>query len=90
MKKFRKKYCYQSETIDGEVFLIDMEAGKYFAMNQTASFIWMLLEMPMSADEIIQQLINRYEVDESKCIDSINHLLEKMCRMKMIVNQDDL
>lgn len=85
MKKFKKKQALHAEWIDGEVFIMDTEAGKYYAMNRAASFVWMQLDVPMSFKELKKLVMRRYDVDERRCNDSIAQLLERMCRMKMIV-----
>jgi hypothetical protein len=85
MKKFKKKQSLHAEWIDGEVFIMDTEAGKYYAMNRAASFVWMQLDNPKSLIELKNLVMRKYDVDESRCNESITELLERMCKMKMIV-----
>ncbi len=85
MKKFKKKQTIHAEWIDGEVFIMDTEAGKYYAMNRAASFVWMQLDVPMSSKELADRVMSSYDVEKGRCNDSIAKLLERMCSMKMIV-----
>ena len=85
MKKFKKKQTLHAEWIDGEVFIMDAEAGKYYAMNRAASFVWMQLDVPMSSKELADRVMDSDVVEKDRCNDSIAKLLERMCSMKMIV-----
>jgi hypothetical protein len=79
-KYIQNKKVIQSK-IGEEVVMLDMDSGFYFGLNSVASIIWSKLEIPISFEEIIDQLMNEYNIDRQTCeIDTKafwNQLLEK-------------
>ena len=43
-KFFQKNDSAVSSLIDNEVYILDMRSNKYLKLNETASFIWKILE----------------------------------------------
>lgn len=50
--------------VDGELFITNASSGRYHCLNQTGAFIWKLLDQPQTVDEIVQTLLNHFEVDQ--------------------------
>jgi hypothetical protein len=78
------KTIFQS-TIGDEVVMLDSESGFYFGLNSVASFIWNLLQQPISLDEMVQALMEEYTVDPVVCAEDTRVLLEQMLEKKIIV-----
>lgn len=85
MKKFTRNNAFHGEGIANELFLIDVQGGKYFALNQTATHVWSILHHPMSFDEIMEQMMCKYDIGFASCMSSLATLLQRMCQLKMIV-----
>ncbi len=83
-----KKYIRNNDTISGrlhdEIVMMDIEKGKYFSMNPIATHIWDLLEKPMNADDICNQLMEEYEVDISTCQKEVNQFIDEMMQLNLI------
>jgi len=64
--------------------MMDMEQGKYFSLNSTATAIWELLDKPLSAEELCDRLAEEYEVEKEKCIEDVNAILTEMKALGLI------
>ena len=82
------KYIRKKDSIDGrlhdELIMMDIDQGKYFALNPVATRIWDLLENPASLDEICTILMNEYEVDATQCHEEVQTHMEEMVNMKLV------
>lgn len=82
------KYVRNSKTISGrlheEMVMMDIEQGKYFSLNQTATVIWELLEKPMTVEEMCNTLIVDYDVEASRCKIEVKEYLDEMLSLGLI------
>jgi len=63
--------------IDDEVVMLSYNQGEYFALNDTASRIWTIIESPIVISKIVSQLVSEYSVSESDCYeDTFSCLLD--------------
>jgi hypothetical protein len=83
-----KKYIRNNETISGrlhdEVVMMDINKGKYFAMNPVATHIWDLLEEPASIEELCAKLVQEYDIDEATCTKEVSHFIKEMTSLSLI------
>lgn len=49
--------------VDGEIVLIDIDAGKYFGMDAVGSEIWRRLESPVRVDALCAALVAHFDGD---------------------------
>jgi hypothetical protein len=82
------KYIRNSKTISGrlhdEMVMMDMEQGKYFSLNQTATAIWELLEDPLTMEELCDRLTEEYEVDMERCLEEVKEYIDEMTKLGLI------
>ncbi len=53
--------------LDGEKVMIDFSSGKYFLLKGAANEIWDYIQSPVPISDILQQLMNTYDVAEDTC-----------------------
>lgn len=70
--------------LDGEKVMMNLELGKYFALNPVGSRIWELMDSEISIQEIINTLLSEYKVDEQVCEKSVLEFLEKLKNANLI------
>jgi 5'(3')-deoxyribonucleotidase len=67
--------------LDGEIGMINIETGKYYSLDLVSSSIWHLIDQPISVKQIIEKLMEEYEVDEITCsqqtLDFLTNLHDK-------------
>jgi hypothetical protein len=54
--------------IDDEVVMLSLKNGEYYALNSVASRIWEIIEERKTVNEILQILMEEFEVDETTCL----------------------
>jgi len=69
------------DDMDGELVMMDIERGSYFALNKTATHIWTLLEQPVVIKDLCDQLTSEFNVPAEQCnkdvIDFLKNLLKR-------------
>jgi hypothetical protein len=61
-----------------DTFMMSVESGLYFALNETASRVWQILEQPRTADEIVAALVAEFRVDPARCREEIGPFLAQL------------
>ncbi len=70
--------------IDGDKVMMDLEKGQYFALNSVASRIWEELEKPVKINDIIETLLNEYEVDRETCEQNVLEFIKGLDNAQLI------
>ena len=55
-------------------------------MNQVSAFVWEKLQNPVSCDDLLQYVLNEYEIDEVTASADLDELLEKLQNAGVIEN----
>jgi hypothetical protein len=68
-QRFQKEPSIVSQEIAGEVILVPVrqsvgELDSIFTLNETAAYAWSLIDGQRTLDEIHQQILAEYDVDE--------------------------
>lgn len=70
-----------STDVDGEKVMMNIENGEYFGLDSVGSRIWELIENPIRVEELVNLLIEEFEVSKEQCksdtLEFLNELLEK-------------
>ena len=78
-----------SSKIDEEVILMSFEADSYFGIDPVGSRVWELLsKQPASILELVQILVEEYEVDEETCRMDVQAFVDDMFARKLIEKAD--
>jgi len=87
------RYIRNSKTISGrlldEMVMMDLDQGKYFSLNQSATAIWELLEKPLSQDELCAMLMEDYDVEKAQCSKEVREHLDEMINLGLVLNVTD-
>lgn len=80
MIHINSKVC-QSKEIDatdlnGEKVMMNLDKGKYFALNPVGSRIWDIINKEINVNEIVNILLNEYVIDRETCEKSVVNYLE--------------
>lgn len=84
MKKLVKNNLLDEVKIHDEIFMVDLNADKYYALNATAAYVWGMLNVPIHVEELKQKIIQRYDVDEHTVIHALDNLMQEMIKRKLI------
>lgn len=88
--KYQANANYIKRTIAGEHMLIPTgEATQEFngmvSMNETGAFIWDCLKEPKTVEELVQMLLQEYELEETMALEDILAYLEGGLIRHMII-----
>ncbi|WP_294155370.1 lasso peptide biosynthesis PqqD family chaperone [uncultured Clostridium sp.] len=64
--------------IDGEKVMMNIERGQYYSMNEPAGVIWDMAEKEIAVEDIVNKLLEEYEVEKDICISSTLSFLERL------------
>ena len=77
-KKLVLKKQIEVTDLAGEKVMIDFESGKYFLVKGVGNDIWDFLQNETTASEIIEKLLEAYDVSAEECETQVIGFLEKM------------
>jgi hypothetical protein len=69
---------------DGEGVLVDLNAKRYYTLNETATFVWRGLEKKLSPAEIARELADYYDVTPERAASSVERLLGELATRKLV------
>jgi hypothetical protein len=78
-----------SSDLDGETVLLSIETGKYYNMDPIGSRIWKLIEEPRSVSQLINILLNEFEVEKKQCEQEVLTFLNKLAGDHLIQVLED-
>ncbi|MEM7760475.1 MAG: PqqD family peptide modification chaperone [Cyanobacteria bacterium P01_A01_bin.40] len=67
-----------SETIDGEVVIVNLVKGDYYSLFKTAADIWSLIEQGTTRSNIINNLHHNYDCSAIDVADAVEGFLAKI------------
>jgi PqqD family protein of HPr-rel-A system len=86
------KYIRNNKTISGrlhdEMVMMDIDQGKYFSLNQSATAIWELLENPITSAELCRKLMEEYDVDPEQCKKEVQDHLNEMEKLGLVLRNE--
>ena len=53
--------------IDDELLILDSRTGEYFKIDPVGLSIWKLLKEPIEVQQLLDQLVEDFEVEEAQC-----------------------
>jgi hypothetical protein len=62
--------------LGGEVVILGFKNGFYYGLNKSATRIWQLLQEPTTVGEVLEILMEEYEVERDRCKDDLLELLD--------------
>ena len=63
---------------NNEKVMMDLEQGKYFALNDVGGRIWELADENNKVQDIIDILLTEYEIDEETCKNEVIRYIEEL------------
>lgn len=64
--------------LSGEKVMIDFDSGKYFMIKGVGNDIWDMIQEEITVGEIIERLLQEYEVSEDECEQSVLEFLNNL------------
>lgn len=74
--------------INGEVVMMSLEQGCYFGLDEVGTRIWSLLEQPKAVTDILEVLLEEYEIDSKTCEVGLCGFLGQLLDKGLIIKQN--
>lgn len=58
-----------------EVIVLNLDNGEYFELSDVGARIWQLIQQPVRVADILQRLLEEYEVQEQECSSDLLEIL---------------
>jgi hypothetical protein len=82
----RRTDDHVSAPLDEWLVMMDIDAGKYYMLDEIASFVWTRLAAPTRVADLVAELCSHYDVTPSRCEADILPFLTQL-REKGLVQQ---
>jgi len=73
-----------AQELDGETVLLDLASESFFGLDEVSTRVWQLLRDGAGRAEIIDRLLEEYEVDREVLERDIEDLLERLAEAGLI------
>ena len=70
--------------IDGETVMMSIENGEYYGLDDIGSRIWKLIEKPVKVSDLIDTLLERFDVDRETCEKDVLKFLNELNEDKIL------
>jgi hypothetical protein len=72
----------------GEAAILNLKSGVYFGLNPIGARIWELIQEPKGAKEIVEALLQEYDVERERCEADVMQLLQDLSEHGLIEVKD--
>jgi hypothetical protein len=73
------------QEIEGETVLLDVEAERYYALDEVGSRCWELLAEHGDLEKVVASMLDEFDVDEATLRSDLEALLEQLSAAGLVV-----
>lgn len=70
--------------LEGETAMLNMEDGVYYGLNNVGASVWNHIQKVRSVQEVVDKILEEYEVKPDQCQEDIVQLLEELLEKGLI------
>jgi len=70
--------------IDGETVMMSIQNGEYYGLDDIGSRIWELIEKPVKVSDLIDTLLEKFDVDRETCERDVLKFLNELNEDKIL------
>lgn len=74
--------------LNDDFVMMDIEKGKYYAINSSAGAIWEKIKNPISVSSLINDLITEFQIDKDICYEDTIKFLNQLNDSKLICTEN--
>lgn len=83
-KCYRRRPDVRIEEVAGETLVLDDEGGQVHQLNPSASFIWKRCDGTTSAKQIIELLVEAFDVERNIAHRDVLDTLDRLCEVNLL------
>jgi hypothetical protein len=65
-------------SLDRETAILNLQNSTYYGLDHVGAYIWSLIQRPTSVRELLDAMLEKYEVDEPRCARELLALLQTL------------
>ena len=73
------------QEVEGELILLDIRGGQYYALGSVGSRCWQLLAQHGDDEEVIKAIVGEFEVDEATARSDVGALVRRLLERGLLV-----
>lgn len=73
-----------SQEVSGETVLLDLKSENYFGLDTVGTRIWQLLQQHKNLQQVVDIMLDEYDVEEKQLEKDLNELLDKLIEAELI------
>ena len=77
-----------AKVMDGEAIIINLSSGCYYSMERTGGAIWEMVEAGYSLDEMVAELVRRYDVARAQAQADVQRLAAELLQEGLVTVAD--
>lgn len=78
-----------SRAVGGAVMVLDLDSSKYVTVKGSGAVLYELLKADRGRDELVQALLDNYEVDEARASRDVDVFLAELAEAGLLENVPD-
>lgn len=67
-----------------EAAILNMKDGIYYGLNPVGAWIWNLIQKPIKVNEILDKLLEEYDVEKDVALNDMMELLEQLLENELV------
>jgi hypothetical protein len=83
--RYRAADSVHTRTFDGELVILDLAHGEYFALDPIGSRLWVALEQGRTIEQVAAEVVKEYDVSPETAAADLQALLEDLVRRGLLV-----
>ena len=72
----------------GRVVMMDVDLAAYFGLEEVAAEIWRLLETPRTPEQVVEALLEKYDVEPDECRKQTLAFIDALLERKLLAAVD--
>lgn len=84
-QRYQASNSVVGETLDGEIVLLDLQTGRYFQLNASASRMWEAIATSGDADSALATLTGEFDVAEEELRRDLRALIDTLLQRGLLV-----
>ena len=84
VRKYVQKDGNVVSDMDGEKVMLSVHNGKYYNLGEVGGLIWELLNEPKSVNDLVDKLIEEYDVSPAECESQVRSFLDMLKKENLI------
>jgi hypothetical protein len=74
--------------VGDEAFLMHLDTLASYSLNETAAFVWSLIDGSRTVREIADAALERFAVEPGECCEKVTHLISEFLSEELLIIDD--